>query len=138
MRTSFASSIATAAAAALLAIASPSSFHAAEACTSIGVGKGATVDGSTFATHTADSKTGDYRVIRVPRNYDLKKERPIYPGSLAFPRYVGSSRGKHNFQPRKGEEETKPVGYIPETNRSYTFAYYDAIYGMVNEAGVGE
>lgn len=47
-------------------------------CTAFAVGPKATVDGSTFTTHTDDNENGDFRVNKVPaRDWPEGSMRPI-------------------------------------------------------------
>jgi len=48
-------------------------------CTTIGVGPDATVDGSTFVTHTADCKDCDFRLSKTPSKiWEEGSMRPVY------------------------------------------------------------
>ncbi|MGB4337934.1 MAG: C69 family dipeptidase [Bacillota bacterium] len=95
---------------ALLAIAAPSF-----ACTSIVVGKDASVDGSVMTTHTCDG-TYEFRITLVPaQDWEEGAMRPVYKGG-------GSGAHVQNKQ---------QVGEIPQV--AHTYAYWDIAYPFANE-----
>ena len=87
---------------ALLAIAAPSF-----ACTSIVVGKDASVDGSVMTTHTCDG-TYEFRITLVPaQDWEEGAMRPVYKGG---------GPGAH-------VQNKQQVGEIPQVAHNY--AYWD-------------
>ncbi|OQS04790.1 peptidase [Thraustotheca clavata] len=104
-----------------------------DACTVIAVTKGATVDGASLTAHTDDAGWGaaDIRLVHVPAmNHSVNSTRPVYEFNQGYPRLVVKERGPH-YQPKEGEVLAKPLGYIPQVQRTY--AYFDQDYGMINE-----
>jgi len=100
------------------------------ACTTIGVTKGASVDGSVMVTHTCDCGMCDFRVISTPAmDFEPGSMRPCYPYLDKYPAYVGTDRGPGWDTP--GFEPTKPLGYIPQVE--HTYAYFGSSYGIINE-----
>ncbi|MBP6983150.1 MAG: iron ABC transporter ATP-binding protein [Thermotogaceae bacterium] len=100
------------------------------ACTTIGVTKGASVDGSTMVTHTCDCGMCDFRIIRTPAmDHPVGSMRPVYVYMDQYPAYVGLDRGPGWNTP--GYEPTKPLGYIPQV--PHTYAYFGSSYGIMNE-----
>ncbi|MBW2661464.1 MAG: C69 family dipeptidase [Deltaproteobacteria bacterium] len=110
------------------------------ACTTMIVGKKATVDGSVIVAHSDDDVT-DERVIYVPAaDYPDGAKRPVYydDASLGYNskynstelrRYIGTSRGPgYNT---KDYPPSKPLGEIPQVK--HTYAYFDSSYGIMNE-----
>ena len=90
------------------------------ACTSIPVGKGASVDGSVMTTHTDDCGYCDPRIIYYP----------------AADHPEGSMRKVYSIGTFRSPEEASfvpPVeqGEIPQV--SHTYAYFFGSYGMINE-----
>ena len=77
--------------------------RAEDKCTSIAVGKKATIDGSTMVTHTMDCAECDWRINKVPsQDWPSGSMRPIYKIEGAYPRQVRDDRGetwsgKHAF-----------------------------------------
>eukprot|EP00742_Colponemidia_sp_Colp-10_P002370 GILJ01002526.1.p1 GENE.GILJ01002526.1~~GILJ01002526.1.p1 ORF type:complete len:658 (+),score=115.19 GILJ01002526.1:40-1974(+) len=112
-------------------------------CTTMVFGKKATADGSVMTTHTADCKECDSRFFYVPAaDHEEGDERPVYLGAefvyFMYPRYKGYARGP-GYYPAAGEKNlTKPIGSIPQVR--HTFAYFDTVYGVMNEhqVGIGE
>jgi dipeptidase len=107
-------------------------------CTTIIAGKDATVDGSTMTSHTADCGRCDSRLIYVPaQDHEPGSMRAVYPFILPYPRYVGDDRGP-GYAAKEGQTPTEALGYIPEVE--HTYAYFDAVYGVMNEfqVGIGE
>jgi hypothetical protein len=68
---------------------------AADACTTLLLGKDATTDGSVMATHSNDGEaTTDPRLVRIPSaDWPAGATRPVWPSPEDYPRYVGSARG---------------------------------------------
>ena len=118
--------------------ATPDEFDDYTGCTTIIVGKDASADGSTMTSHTADCGYCDSRLIYVPaEDHKPGEMRPVYLYILGYPRYVGVERGS-GYHPKAGEVPTEPLGYIPEVE--HTYAYFDAVYGVMNEhqVAIGE
>jgi dipeptidase len=118
-------------------------------CTSIAVGKDATVDGSVMNTHTADCEDCDWRVNKVPaRDWEDGAMRPIYLLTGTYPIHVREDRGftwsKYNLEnmPQfvsQWEQMTGEIlGYIPQV--SHTYALVEGQYGIMNEhqVAIGE
>jgi hypothetical protein len=93
-------------------------------CTAIAVARGATTDGSTMTTHTADCAECDWRVNKVDAaDWPLGSMRPIYLITGAYPRQVREDRGwtwhPNNLEnlPQRGvwEKMRGPIiGSIPQ------------------------
>jgi dipeptidase len=112
-------------------------------CTTFGVGKKATVDGSVMATHTNDGGgTTDARLVKVPaRDFEEGSLRPIMASPENYPRYVGTERKVKEYELENcqaGDDRCYnfvPMGFIPQV--SHTFAYFEQTYGAMNEKQVG-
>jgi hypothetical protein len=64
-------------------------------CTTIAIGKKATVDGSTYATDTNDCHDCDWRMAKVPAmDWAPGSLRPIYMESSSYPRFIREDRGE--------------------------------------------
>ena len=116
------------------------------ACTTMIVGKNASIDGSVIIAHS-DDDVADERLIQVPgRTWDLsdpaQKNRPIYYdnaslgpntdfNSTDIRRYIGNSRGPGYQTQSEGYAESKPLGFIPQVKN--THSYFDSNYGVMNE-----
>jgi len=107
--------------AAALATAIVAVFFAAEArpCTSIMVGRKASIDGSVMTSHTCDSHDGSSQIFIVPG----KKHAPGEELLL-------TRRQPDNTGPMK-RQSRKPTGKIPQV--AETFGYIAAEYGIMNE-----
>lgn len=118
-------------------------------CTSIAVGKLATVDGSVMNTHTADCEDCDWRINKVPaRDWPEGSQRPIYLLTGSYPLHVREDRGftwtKENlenipqFLPTWERETGEILGYIPQVK--HTYALVEGQYGIMNEhqVAIGE
>lgn len=111
-------------------------------CTTIIVGKNATVDGSVIIAHS-DDDVADERVMYVKAEHHKKGElRPVYYDDASLGhnsaynatllrRYIGPSRG--GLYDTKDYPASKPIGSIPYEQDTHTFAYFDANYGVMNE-----
>jgi dipeptidase len=124
-------------------------------CTTIAIGKNATIDGSVIIAHS-DDDVGDERVIFVPATIGNKpgSMRPVYYDNAALGpdmtdpnsgkkynaselyRYVGSSRGPgYVLNPMPpGIYNSIEIGEIPQV--SETYSYFDSSYGVMNEKGL--
>jgi dipeptidase len=89
-----------------------------DACTSVIVGKGASVDGSTMTSHSCDSRTDRTWMNVVPHT----KHKP---GAMA-PIYMGSKETKGPDDP-----DAISVGQIPQVPETY--AYINSAYPVMNE-----
>jgi len=89
-------------------------------CTSMGLGKNASVDGSTIISQSADCGSCDFRILREPAaDHPAGSMRPIW----------------HLPQGSKGLtiEESKELTDIEIPQLSHTYAYLKAIFGLMNE-----
>ena len=102
-------------------------------CTTFIVGKKASKDGSVMCSHSDDGKT-DARLIYVPAYNQTEKFRNVYYDTEGYPRYIGYDRGP-SYYPTNNEVAFKPIGQIPQV--PYTYARYEATYGIMNEHQVG-
>ena len=117
------------------------------ACTTLLVGKKASVDGSVLVSHSDDG-FNDARLVYVPaRDHKPGSMRPVYYSHCALDfkpqwggtvshRIVDASRAPaYNT---KGDPKSVPLGYIPQV--LHTYAYFDANYGIMNEhqVSIGE
>jgi len=113
----------------------------ATACTTIVVTPAASVDGSTYVTHSDDNELMDERLIFVPAmDHDPGETRNVYCSacalgeypeyaSFSYPRVVCAERGPG--YDTQGSPVSIPLGAIPQVPR--TFAYFDGSYGIMNE-----
>lgn len=124
-------------------------------CTTVAIGKNATIDGSVIIAHS-DDDVADERFIFVPSKKDIPAGtmRPVYydDASLGHDmiepktgktynasdlyRYIGSSRGPYyevsaEIMEKEDLYNSIPIGYIPEERE--TFSYFDCNYGVMNE-----
>jgi len=125
------------------------------ACTTIIVGKNATVDGSVIVAHSDDGLT-DARVILVPGGKQTKgAKRNVYYdncslgsnteyNSTDIRRYIGDDRGPGYQTQSEGHAESKRLGHISldflkdvlDNPPKETYSYFDASYGIMNEHGL--
>lgn len=117
-------------------------------CTTIAVGKKATVDGSTLLGYTADCAECDWRVNKVPaQDYVDGTMRPIYLITGSYPRQVREDHGytwsvdnleESPFRNAWSKMKGEIIGYIPQV--SHTYAYIEGMYGISNEfqVSIGE
>ena len=74
--------------------------HSTDRCTTIIVGKDATVDGSTMTTHTNDCGECDFRLAKVnPKTYPKDSKRPVYTFYSAYPKVVRNDNRSATWSP---------------------------------------
>lgn len=110
------------------------------ACTTILVGKNATVDGSVMVAH-CDDGLGDGSMVYVPAmDHPKGAKRPVYYAQYALdfdPKWGATiahrlaCKGRGPVYDRTDVPASVPIGYIPEV--PHTYAYFDGSYGIVNE-----
>lgn len=107
-----------------------------DGCTSIIVGKGATVDGSVITSHANDCQDCDFRMAYVPaRDHAAGSRRKIYDAVWSqYPRVVDLDRSAQ-YHPGAGISESKVLGDIPQAN--HTYAIWESTYSLINEKGLG-
>ena len=113
--------------------------QASDACTTIVVGKKASKNGAVIVSHSNDALR-DQRIVRVPaRDHEPGSVRNVYYeqpacgwlpefGGAPYRNYVGPDRGPVYDT---GEAPSIPLGSIPQV--AHTYAYYDAVYPIMNE-----
>lgn len=107
-------------------------LYSVKSCTSIGIGRLATVDGSVMIAQSDDGWTNDdARVSIVPRNSD--RFHAVYPSPESYPRFVGVDRGTTYMQDLNASR-TKPIMLIPQ--HGTTLSYSESTYAMMNERQV--
>ena len=112
-------------------------------CTTMIVGKNATVDGSVIIAHS-DDDVSDARIIFVPGK-DEETERNVYYdncslgpnpeyNSTEIRRYIGPDRGPG--YDTGDYPNSKPLGKISLPYIKKTYSYFDGCYGIMNEHGL--
>jgi dipeptidase len=117
-------------------------------CTTIAVGKDASVDGSVFCSHSNDGEGDtDPRLVLIPASDwpASNATRPIFYSPESFPRYVGYDRASvpvPAYEPSpsggdkdNGETTFTPICHIPQVR--HTFQYLEETYGALNEKQLG-
>lgn len=118
----------------------------AAACTTVAVGKAATVDGSVMCSHTNDGKgMSDPRMIRIPASeWPTGTMRKVFFNPEDYPRYVGTDRATTavpEYLPQNqiggymAPFEPMPGCEIPQV--PHTYQYYEDAYGAHNEKQLG-
>ncbi|GMH76765.1 hypothetical protein TrST_g11386 [Triparma strigata] len=115
-------------------------------CTTIGVGPGATENGASMVTHTADCDDCDFRLTKTPpQTWEVPSLRPVYRYHRQYPRLVAEERGdtwkKENLETEfkdlygsKKFVEDQLVGYVPQVEK--TFGLFEALFAMMNDQNV--
>eukprot|EP00927_Polykrikos_kofoidii_P045124 TRINITY_DN38_c0_g1_i4.p1 TRINITY_DN38_c0_g1~~TRINITY_DN38_c0_g1_i4.p1 ORF type:complete len:715 (-),score=78.63 TRINITY_DN38_c0_g1_i4:85-2142(-) len=108
----------------------------ADGCTSIVVGRGATVDGSAITSHVNDCDDCDFRMIYVPaRDHPVGSNRTILSAFWdQYPRFVDPRRSKQ-YVADAGINSSLVLGSIPQV--PHTYAMWEASYSIMNEHGLG-
>ncbi|NCC24216.1 MAG: dipeptidase [Deltaproteobacteria bacterium] len=110
-------------------------------CTTIIVGKQASVDGSVLVSHSEDG-LGDPRMVYIPaKDHEPGSVRHVYDSDVALgyePRFGSDPVHRFNIDERSprykapaGVPPSQPLGSIPQV--SHTYAYFDGNYGLMNE-----
>ncbi|EOD13386.1 hypothetical protein EMIHUDRAFT_470725 [Emiliania huxleyi CCMP1516] len=118
----------------------------AAACTTVAVGKAATVDGSVMCSHTNDGEgMSDPRMIRIPASeWPTGTMRKVFFNPEDYPRYVGTDRATTavpEYLPQNqiggymAPFEPMPGCEIPQV--PHTYQYYEDAYGAHNEKQLG-
>jgi len=103
-------------------------------CTAMGITPGATEDGSSLTSHTADCAQCDSRLLYVAaRDWPAGAKRPVYVQRPEYPRYVAPERSPV-YAPVDGQELDKPAGFVPQV--SHTYGYWESSYAYLNEHGL--
>lgn len=98
------------------------------ACTIVGVGKDATVDGSTIVTHNDDSTSADFRLWIIPgQKWDDDAKRDIVIDSHNYGDYG-------NFPQEKDYGNGTVIGQMDQADETYR--YFHSRYSFMNEKGV--
>lgn len=114
-----------------------------DGCTTVVIGKDATVDGATYVLGTADTESGDFRVASVTRKVHTGGVRHLYPLNQEYPHLVSERRSAvwapenlEDLPQRKDWKTTSPIGEIPEVNVTYGLIETGSGYGLINEYGL--
>lgn len=114
------------------------------ACTTIAVGKGATVDGSVLSSHSNDGEGDtDPRLVLIPASDwpEANSTRSIFYSPESFPRYVGPDRAAIPVEAyATGNGDNGPTAFVPICHIpqvSHTFKYFEETYGAINEKQLG-
>ncbi len=112
------------------------SLPAAHACSAYAAGRLATVDGSVMVSHSDDGDgTSDPRISYIPpATFAPNATRPIWPDLESYPRFVGATPRGSTYAPLPGQEETEPIGSIPQVPA--THGYYEANYAIQNDCAL--
>lgn len=108
-------------------------------CSTVLVGKDASMDGKVMTSHSDDGEgRNDPRIMYVPLA-DVPSEVPVYP-DVGYPRYVGYDRGPDYYPTSTSPCCTHPIGHVQVPaefiTSSRTFGYLDGNYGILNEEGL--
>ena len=110
----------------------PSSLpkHSTDRCTTIIVGRDATVDGSTMTTHTNDCGECDFRLAKVnPRTHPKGSKRPVYTFYSAYPKVVRQDDRSATWSPENLDEKLDQI--MLEKWKSGSFHH---INGYINQS----
>lgn len=122
--------------------------RARDMCTSIGVGKKASADGSTMTAFSVDCLSCDFRIGKVPsQDWPEGSMRPVAKFRSDYPRVVSEDRGttwlpenidtslpQHEIWLSQEWSDSLLLGEIPQVN--HTFASIEGLYGIINEKQV--
>merc|ERR1719498_553058 len=111
------------------------SVNVADACSTVVVGKAASVSGAVIISHSDDGEgDADPRLLRVPSaTHKNGSVRRIFWDTENYPRYVGPDFGPE-YANLTGYSNSVPIGAIPQVSKTY--GYWDGTYGHLNDAGV--
>jgi len=126
-----------------------------DGCTTIGVGKRASTDGSVYCSHSNDGEGDtDPRLVVIPASdWPSNVKRSIYYSPESFPRFVGSDRASslvEAYEPSSIDNSLsfastttskiaaasfKPICFIDQVE--HTYRYFEETYGALNEKQLG-
>ncbi|EER10262.1 hypothetical protein Pmar_PMAR008219, partial [Perkinsus marinus ATCC 50983] len=105
-------------------------------CTATAVDCAATADGGCIAATSADGSPLDFRMVYVPpKTYGPGEKRAVYKQFQNYPRIVDASRAPSYAPTSPDQKPSVPIGYI-DMPEGTTYGYWDAAYGVMNEAGL--
>ncbi|KAF4737359.1 hypothetical protein FOZ62_007392, partial [Perkinsus olseni] len=105
-------------------------------CTAIAVDRAATIDGGCVSGTSADGSPIDFRMVYVPpKTYGAGEKRAVYKQVDDYPRIVDASRAPSYAPVSPDQKPSVPIGYI-DMPEGTTYGYWDAAYGVMNEAGL--
>ncbi|EEQ99840.1 conserved hypothetical protein [Perkinsus marinus ATCC 50983] len=105
-------------------------------CTATAVDCAATADGGCIAATSADGSPLDFRMVYVPpKTYGPGEKRDVYKQFQNYPRIVDASRAPSYAPTSPDQKPSVPIGYI-DMPEGTTYGYWDAAYGVMNEAGL--
>jgi len=112
-------------------------FLSTDSCTTIAVGRLATIDGSAMTTHSNDCDDCDPRLSKIPaKSDDSTTTSYVYLEHATYPRYLGYKRG-NTYLPNNIDYSiynwslSIPMGSIPGVEN--TFGYLEGNYAIINE-----
>ncbi len=118
------------------------------ACTSLAIDPAATTDRCSYTTSTSDCKDCDFRLAFVPARIHPKGAlRPVYQVRFDYPHVVSNRArtwSRANLQGSKSQlsawTESKPIGYIPQVQKTFALFESGSSYGLMNEhqVSIGE
>ncbi|EER08116.1 conserved hypothetical protein [Perkinsus marinus ATCC 50983] len=105
-------------------------------CTALAVDCAATIDGGCISGTSADGSPIDFRMVYVPpKTYGPGGKRAVFKQVDDYPRIVDASRAPSYAPTSPEQKESVPIGYI-DMPEGTTYGYWDAAYGVMNEAGL--
>lgn len=114
-------------------------------CTAIVVGHQATSDGAGYTSSTSDCLDCDFRLAKVPlrERGSNPVSRPVFLYRTQYPHVVQEGRAdtwrKENLEGSErqinawSDFASKPIGYVPEVEKTYALLETGSGYGIVNE-----
>lgn len=106
-------------------------FDVSQACTTVAISAGATLDDAAMTMHTSDCSQCDQRLALVPgRIHPQGAKHPVYGVAAVFPRMKSDRATIYQDVP----DGPVPLAHIPEIER--TFGVFESSYALMNEEGL--